>query len=580
METNADKTHIQPFRRFIGLLQLEKRNVYYIYFYSIISGLLYISLPLGIQAIISFMFAQQLSSSLLFLIAFVVAGVLVNGYMYILQMRLSERIQTRIFTLMSLAYADRLPKLQEEHINEYHLPETVNRFFDTSAIQKGISKILLDLPAATIQILFGLTLLSFYHPSFILFGIIIILILYLIMRYTSPMGIQTSMEESDFKYKVGYWIEEIARNLNTFKLRGKTDLALTKTNKYVEGYLDARAKHFKILQIQYWTFAVFKTIVTAVLLIAGSYLFFENKINIGQFVATEIVIIMTLSSVEKIIGSLDGFYDLLTSLEKASKLLDKPVEESNTLYHENISHLDINVSNLSFSYPNSEKEVLKNISFSIKQGEKIALIGTKGSGKSTLMHLLTGIYNSHQGSILINNIPLHTHNISLLRSKVGVFFTDSEIFEGTLEENLSVGLENIKFEDILNVASAVELKDFILKNKDSIYQELSTQGKKLPDNIKAKILLCRALLKKPYLLLLDDFRHILIQKDSTIITDYLLNDSQPFSLIIRTSDEEIMKRCDRVFFMHEGKLVADGTFEKISSMGIYQSMSKQLDNTN
>lgn len=579
MEKSSTYSPSLPLKRLLGLLKLEQQHVYYIYFYSIISGLLYISLPLGIQAIISFMFAQQLSSSLILLISIVVAGVLINGYMYILQMQLSERIQVHLFTVISLAYADRLPKLQQEQINDYHLPEMVNRFFDTSSIQKGISKILLDLPAATIQIIFGLTLLSFYHPTFIIFGIIIILVLYVIMRYTSPMGVYTSMEESDYKYKVGYWIEEIARNLNTFKLRGKTDLALTKTNKYLEGYLDAREKHFRILKIQYWTFVIFKTIVTATLLIAGSYLFFEDKINIGQFVATEIVIIMTLASVEKIIGSLDGFYDLLTSLEKASKLLDKPIEEANIQFKEEINFLNVTIANLSFKYPDAEKEVIKDINLSIKQGEKIALIGTKGSGKSTLLHLLTGIYNSHQGSILINDIPLHTHNMSLLRSKVGVYFSDSEIFEGTLEENLSVGLEGVKFEDILSIARSVELHDFILRNKDSIYQELSTQGKKLPESIKAKILLTRALLKKPYLLLLDDFRHILIQSDSAKITDYLLDKTQPFSLIIRTSDEEIMKRCDRVLFMHEGKIVADGTFEKISSMGIYQSMSKQLDNT-
>ena len=233
--------------------------------------------------------------------------------MYILQMRVTERIQVRVFTLMSLAYADRLPKLQEEAINDYHLPEMVNRFFDTSAIQKGISKILLEIPVATIQILFGLILLSLYSPIFIIFGFILITLLYIVIKLTAPSGMSSSFRESDFKYKVGFWIEEIARNLRTFKLRGKTDLALTKTNEYLDGYLEARNKHFRVLQVQFWAFTIFKTAVTAILLITGCWLFFENKINIGQFIATEIVIIMTLSSVEKIITSIDGIYDLLTS---------------------------------------------------------------------------------------------------------------------------------------------------------------------------------------------------------------------------------------------------------------------------
>ena len=96
METAVNK----PLKRFFGLLRLEKNNVYYIYFYSIISGLLYLSLPLGIQAIISLMFAQQISASLILLIVLVIAGVFLNGFMYILQMRVTERIQVRLFTLV------------------------------------------------------------------------------------------------------------------------------------------------------------------------------------------------------------------------------------------------------------------------------------------------------------------------------------------------------------------------------------------------------------------------------------------------------------------------------------------------
>ena len=195
-----------PLKRLWGLIKLEKKNIYYIYFYAMINGILYLSLPLGIQAIMSFMLAQQLSASLILLIVMVILGVLANGYFYIIQMRVTERMQIRLFSMFSLAYADKLPKLQQENINDYHLPETVNRFFDIASVQKGISKILLDLPVASVQILFGLILLSFYHASFILFGLVLILMLYLAIKFTGTAGITTSFVESDYKYKVGYWI--------------------------------------------------------------------------------------------------------------------------------------------------------------------------------------------------------------------------------------------------------------------------------------------------------------------------------------------------------------------------------------
>jgi len=580
MDKLDTKLHTKPFKRFLGLLKLERKNVYYVYFYSIISGLMYLSLPLGVQAIISLMSAQQLSASLVLLIVLVVLGVFLNGFMYILQMRVTERIQVRIFTLISLAYADRLPKLQEESINEYHLPELVNRFFDTSSIQKGISKILLELPVASVQIIFGLILLSIYHPIFIFFGMLLVTLLYLVLKFTAPLGLSSSFEESDYKYKVGYWIEEIARNIKTFKLRGKTDLALTKTNDYLSGYLKARSKHFKILQIQYWSFTFFKTAVTAVLLITGSWLFFENKINIGQFIATEIVIIMTITSVEKIITSIDGVYDLMTSLEKASKILDKPIEQINKNTQHSLNKIDIEINHLAFKYNDNDKNALSNISLKIKQGEKIAVVGTKGSGKSTLMHLLTGSFTQYDGSIMINDLPYFSYDLNQLRSKIGFYFSESEIFEGTLEENIIVGLSDCDMNEIMRLAERINLKDFIIKNKQGIYQELSTHGKKLSDSIKAKILLTRAFIKKPKIVLLDDFTYVLTKRDKKSITDFLFNSHQPYSIIIKTSDEEIMKKCDRVLFMHEGKIIADGSFDKISATEEFKLISDELTELN
>ncbi len=576
MDTIDSSSAKKSIKRFLGLLRLEKSNVYFIYFYSILSGLLYLSLPLGIQAIISLMTAQQLSASLILLIALVVTGVFLNGFMYILQMRVTERIQVRVFTLMSLAYADRLPKLQEEAINDYHLPEMVNRFFDTSAIQKGISKILLEIPVATIQILFGLILLSLYSPIFIIFGFILITLLYIVIKLTAPSGMSSSFRESDFKYKVGFWIEEIARNLRTFKLRGKTDLALTKTNEYLDGYLEARNKHFRVLQVQFWAFTIFKTAVTAILLITGCWLFFENKINIGQFIATEIVIIMTLSSVEKIITSIDGIYDLLTSLEKASKILDKPIEKINTESALHIDTIDIDINKLSFRYVEETRFVLNDISLNTKQGEKIAVVGTKGSGKSTLLHLLTGTFLNYDGAITINNLPLFSYDLHKLRSKIGIYFSESEIFEGTLEENLIVGLADCDVNDIIHLAEQIGLKEFITKNRDGIYQVLSTHGKKLSESTKAKILLARAILKKPKLLLLDDFTYLLTKRDKNTIIDFLFNSNQQYSIFIKTSDEEIMKRCDRILLMHEGKIVADGNFQDITSSNEYKLISDDL----
>jgi len=231
-------------QRFFKLIALERKEITAIYFYAIISGLISLSLPLGIQSIINLLFGGVISTSLVVLIGVVVLGVLANGWIQILQMRVNENIQRRIFTRFSLQFAYKIPRLDMMAVDDYYLPELVNRFFDTASLQKGVSKVLLDFPGATVQIFFGIALLSFYNGAFLFFGLGLVALIILIMRFTYPQGIRTSLEESNYKYEVGYWLEEVARTIKTIKFMGLNNFPVQKTDELVSGYLDARKSHF------------------------------------------------------------------------------------------------------------------------------------------------------------------------------------------------------------------------------------------------------------------------------------------------------------------------------------------------
>ncbi len=152
-----------------------------------------------------------------------------------------------MFSRYGFEFAYRIPKLDVKKVDGYFLPEQVNRFFDTVSIQKGLGKLLLDIPTASIQILFGLILLSFYSSVFILFGISLLIILILIIALTSNRGLATSLTESEYKYGMAGWLEEMARSFKTFKFNNLSNLHLKKSDQLVENYLDARTKHFNIL---------------------------------------------------------------------------------------------------------------------------------------------------------------------------------------------------------------------------------------------------------------------------------------------------------------------------------------------
>ena len=368
-----------PVSRILRLVKLERKEISAIYFYAILNGLIQLSLPVGVQAIIGFVLGGFMSTSLVILISLVVLGVFFTGLLQVGQMQLIEKIQQNIFVRYSFELADRIPRLDLKKTDAYYIPELVNRFFEIPALQKGLAKLLLDIPTATIQIVFGLILLSFYHPAFILFGMILVLILWLILYYTGNKGLQTSLTESAYKYGVAAWLEEMGRLIKSFKFSKGSVINLGKTDEKVSGYLDARNSHFNILQFQFKVLIAFKVLITAAMLIIGSLLLVNQQLNIGQFIAAEIVIISVIASVEKLIGNLDSVYDVLTSVDKIAKITDKPVETSGSyILPVKNEGLSIDAGNVCFSYTD-EKFVLQNISFRINAGETVCITGKEGS---------------------------------------------------------------------------------------------------------------------------------------------------------------------------------------------------------
>ena len=546
----------KAFNRLYELLKIEKKELTRVYFYALLSGFILLSLPLGIQAIVNLLFGGTINTSLVVLICIVILGVLFAGLLQIAQMKIIEQIQQRVFTRLTFAYAYRIPKINLLSIDAYYLPELVNRFFDTSTLQKGFSKLLIDFPSASIQIVFGLLLLSLYHPIFIVLAVVICLLAIALFKLTSKKAFETSMSESDYKYDVAHWLEEISRNVKTFKLHQQHELHLNKTDKLVTGYLDARQSHFSVLIVQYKIMIAFKVLITAAMLIIGAVLFMRQQINLGQFIAAEIIIISILTSVEKMIISLDVVYDVLTALEKLNKVLDNPEDENLTTANQkqlDTPNIAIKITDLSFSY--AKKTILNNLNLEIKAGEKICVVGTAGSGKSTLIKLLAGFYSNFSGNILYNNIPIKVIDRDVLSTKVAILFADDEIFSGSLLDNLTMGNHSIHQAEIDKACEIVGLTGYINRLQLGYGEFLDTQGKKLSYNIVQKILLARCLVFNPSIVLIEDGWQGIEPKIRTQIINYLTDKNNAFTLITITNDKEFAAKCERKIYMENGSIV-------------------------
>ena len=535
------------------LLRLDGKEITALYLLSILSGLIQLSLPLGIQAIINFAIVatgrKQLPASMWVLILLVVLGVLFTGMLKINQMKIVEKMQQKIFTRFSFEFSYRIPKLNVKSIDQYHLPELVNRFFDIPTLQKSLAKLLLDIPTAVIQLCFGLILLAFYNSVFIVFGIILLVVLYLILYVSSPKGFEASLEESNYKYDLGGWVQEIARGIKTFKFFNSFNLHLEKTNHLLEGYLHARNRHFQILKLQYWSLVVFKILITAAMLIVGGILLIRQQINIGQFIAAEIIILTIMNAVEKLIVSLETVYDLLTSVEKINKITEKPIDEEGSYEFVKKQGIEIEAKNLSFGF--EKNDILQNISFHIKPGQKVAITGDGDSGKTVLLRLLTGVFQDFEGDLSFDQVPINNYNLNTLRNNIGIYMQKQDIFSASLWENITLGNTNIKEQDVLDTFKIVGLDSFYKSLNKGFDTHLEPTGKQLSSSSVQKLLIARSLLNQPALLLLDEPMKLFAADDKQYLQNYLFG-LKDVTIIFTTNDPSLISKSEMVIHLEKG----------------------------
>lgn len=552
---NQNKPLLTPWQRFVGILQLENKDIKQVLFYAVFSGLIALTLPLGIQAIINLIQGAQVSTSWIVLVILVTVGVAFVGILQLMQMRIIETIQQRIFMRASFEFTYRFPKIKMDQLRNFYPPELANRFFDVLNIQKGLAKLLLDVPAAVLQIVFALILLSFYHPFFIAFGILLVMLIYVVFKFTIQRGMETSLIESKQKYKVAHWIQEVARSITSFKISGKTSLALDKNDYLVNGYLNARESHFKILVLQFIQMIGFKIIVTAGLLIIGGLLVLSQEMNIGQFVAAEIIILLVITSVEKLILGLESFYDVLTSLEKMGQVVDKEIEGQTGETPNFGENFEIQLDNISYEVPERSLHILKDISLSIKSKSRILIKGESGAGKSSLIRLIAGLIHPTQGNVYLNNTNLNNLHLNKYRAALGLSFSDETPFEGSIRDNITFGDTDITEDQVNDVIKNTRLSQFVKESEKGIHTIIYPEGKQTSFTVAKKIILARAIIKQPKLLILEDPLEHFEKEEAQELIKFLTDPKHDWTLIVVSFNTDWADQCTETITMKRGQII-------------------------
>ncbi|MEY4216501.1 MAG: hypothetical protein RLZZ68_957 [Bacteroidota bacterium] len=547
-------SNLTPFKRLLSILKPDNSEIRNVYIFAVFSGIVGLGLPLGIQSIVNFIQMGRVSTSWIVLVILVMLAIIVSGLLNIAQMRITENLQQRIFVRSAFDFTHRIPLLNTEELTKKYAPELPNRFFDTITIQKGLSKLILDFASASLQIVFGLILLSFYHSFFIFFGLALLAILYVVFKITAERGFKSSLRESNYKYKIAHWLQQIAYTRFSFKMAGTPNYLMHRTDSYLVEYLKSRNEHFRVLKQQYLYLIGFKSIIAMTLLVIGGILVLNQTMNIGQFVAAEIIILLILSSVEKMIVSLETVYDLLTAVEKIGQVTDLPLEEETGMeIPESSGGFNIEFQQVSYENELNNELVLDHLNLSVAANDHVGISSQNSVSVNLLFCMIGNVYAPQHGSITINGVPLANINREFLRNRIGNMLHQDLLVNASLLENISLGRSYVSFGEIQALCDQLKLTQQIQQLKDGYDTVLNPEGHFLPKDCIRKILIARALVGSPKLVLLEEPLHDIRSDERSLILS-ILTSLKDTTLLVQTEDPEVLHRMKRHLILLDGKM--------------------------
>ncbi len=487
------------YNKLLAILSVDRKDILTLFFYAVIGGIIGLTIPLGIQSLINFLQMGQFTASGFILIVLIVFGVLASGILHIVKLYIMEIIQQRLFARTAFDFINKIPKLSNEIVKKIYPPEMMNRFFDIVSLQKGLSGVLIDLSASVLQIVFGLIILSFYHPIFIAFSAVLIVIVILVIKYTGKKALQTSIEESDYKYSTANWLQQVARARDSFRYYSHTNLYLEKMDLYVSGYILARKKHFKILVQQYMAFIGFSVLITAGLLVMGYVLLLNNSITLGQLVASEIIILLVVNSIEKLIFKIESIYDILTSVEKITKVAALPTQLDKQRFRINLDNaFELKIQNLKVQ----EKD--DPINLIAHSGDTVRMYFPVRNSINNFKEIISKQIDEYAGDIEINSVNIKLINTAYLNYSSAFFSNKENLFDGTIKENITIDNKYISDEDIMQFFTAFNYMDVLNKQSEGLRTEIIGGNYNWGNNFLRILMLARCVLKKPKILIIDE----------------------------------------------------------------------------
>ena len=529
-----------PVERLFEIIKLERQDIHLLIMLSFGYGLLGISTPIAVQALVNIVTMGGVLQPLYVVSIILFTLLLLAGALYVFEGYVVELIQRRLFIRTALNVANNTQGVDISIHDDTNLVVLMNQFFDISTVQKSASTLLTVGLTAFLQGFIGAIILIFYSQYFAIIVVIVLIFLAFIIFVLGNNATTTAIDESKAKHATAAGLEIIAQNFYMFKFYNGLQRVKDLTNNLANIYLEKRTAHFRTLLHQNIGGVILYAMIGTVMLALGGALVIKGQINLGQFVAAELIIFGVLAAFVRFISKLEYFYGMMASLDKIGELDDLPQEMlgKHQIDNRNISHLG--ACGLSFNY-SPRIQPIQDVSFNLAKGESLAVLGADGAGKSTLVKIITGLRMPSVGHIKFDGNDLRQLNQNSLRNLIGLA-NKVEVTKGSVLENILLGRSNIALSTVNLVLNELGLLEDFSNLENGLDTQLTAFGAPLSTTQLQRLMLARAIVGKPNLLIIDGLLDSLSNQELNSVLNLLSVHKADWMLMVTTRFEHIAEK--------------------------------------